>query len=266
MHNIIHQKKSSHFSLKHVAINSRLYFAMQLKFTMRHILELIFVRNSKYTLRARWLLLMLPFVCIACNSEPENQETEEAVPSNVLVAPPKPKKIDPAKFSSYLERKFMPKARLFGMFFQDRMQFHIVDEPDLTLYKQAVNELTFYHIDEELYKKKFLMGGDISESLMYTLGNFKLKPLDSVTKALAKKGPIIIREGKRRYLNQAFRNFELKWEKEDRLICYRTESDSLGIKSYIYSEEEPDYKFMFSAVKNGIQIREDEAVILEEVL
>ncbi len=203
---------------------------------------------------------------LSCEVETETKEPVEETVLIPAVEPPKPKKIDPARFTSYLERKYMPQAKLFGIFFQDRMHFHIVDEPDLTLYKQAVNELTFYHIDEELCKKKFAMGGDISESLIYTLGNFKLKPLDSVTTALAKAGPILIREGKRRYLNTDFRNFELKWEKEDRLIRYLAESDSLGIKSYTYSEEDPDYKFMLKALKYGIQIQEGEAEIIEEVL
>ncbi len=211
--------------------------------------------------------LLLIMVCIqSCEVETETKEPIEEPQILEAVAPPPPKKIDPAKFTSYLERKYMPQAKLFGMFFQDRMQFHIVDEPDLTLYKESVNELTFYHIDEELCKKKFLMGGDISESLIYTLGSFKLKPLDSVTTALAKEGPILIREGKRRYLNSAFRNFELKWEKEDRLVRYLTQSDSLGTKSFTYSEEDPDYKFMLKTVKYGIEIQEEVEATLEKVL
>ena len=205
-------------------------------------------------------------ILFSCQVETETYDATEEAPLIEPVERPKPKRIDPAKFTSYLERKYMPQAKLFGKFFQDRMQFHIVDGPDLTLYKESVDELTFYHIDEELCKKKFQMGGDISESLIYTLGNFKLKPLDSITKALARKGPIIIREGKRRYLNRAFKNFELKWEKEDRLIRYLTQSDSLGLRSYTYSEEDPDYQYMLKAVQYGIQLDFGEAEIIEEVL
>lgn len=213
-----------------------------------------------------FFLLAFSIFLFSCEVETETKEPVEETIEIPAVERPKVKKIDPAKFTSYLERKYMPQAKLFGIFFQDRMQFHIVDEPDLTLYKEAVNELTFYHIDEELCKKKFQMGGDISESLIYTLGNFKLKPLDSVTTAIAKAGPILMREGKRRYLNNEFRNFELKWEKEDRLIRYLAESDSSGAMSYTYSEEDPDYKFMLKALKYGIQMQAEEAKIIEEVL
>lgn len=224
------------------------------------------MRISKNSLLSSGFSLALLLALFSCDVETETLESTEETPLLPVVEPPKPKKIDPVKFTSYLERKYMPQAKLFGMFFQERMQFNIVDDPDLTLYKQSVNELTFYHIDEELYKKKFLMGGDISESLIYTLGNFKMKPLDSITTALAKAGPILIREGKRRYLNTAFRNFELKWEKEDRLIRYLAKSDSLGEKTFTYSEENPEYKFMLKALKYGIQIQEGEAEIIEEVL
>ncbi|MDW3197590.1 MAG: hypothetical protein R8G66_34810 [Cytophagales bacterium] len=213
-----------------------------------------------------YLLVAFSILLWSCEVETETEEPVKEITQIPAVERPKPKRIDPAKFTSYLERKYMPQAKLFGVFFQDRMQFHIVDEPDLTLYKQDVNELTFYHIDEELCKKKFIMGGDISESLIYTLGNFKMKPLDSVTTAIAKAGPIIIRQEGRRYLNSAFRNFELKWEKEGRLIRYLAESDSLGMMSYTYSEEDPDYKFMLKALKYGIKIQEEEAEIMEEVL
>ena len=214
----------------------------------------------------RFFLLAILMSLLSCDVETETKEPVDETPLLPSVAQPKPKKIDPAKLTSYLERKYMPQARLFGVFFQDRMQFHIVDEPDLTLFKQSVDELTFYHIDEELCKKKFQMGGDISESLIYTLGNFKLKPLDSVTTALAKAGPILIREGDRKYLNTAFRNYEWRWEKEDRLIRYLTESDTAGIKSFTYSEEDPDYKFQLKTLKYGIKIQEGEAEIIEKVL
>ena len=209
---------------------------------------------------------LMVFSLVSCQVETETKEPEAEAPLIEQVAPPAPKKLDPKKFSSYLERKFMPQAKLFGLFFQDRMQFHIVDDPDLTLYKQPVRELTFYHIDEELCKKKFQMGGDISESLMLTLGNFKLKPLDSITTTLAKKGPIIVREAGRRYLNTGFRNYEMTWEKTDRVVRFRTTSDSLGVKNYVYSEENPDYKLLLQSVKYGIQLQTGEAEIIEEVL
>lgn len=210
------------------------------------------------------LLILLVICGCSCAVETETHEPQKQVQEEVLSAPPK--RIDPNKFTSYLERKFMPQAELFGKFFQDRMQFHIVEEPDLTLYKQPVRELTFYHIDEELCKKKFQMGGDISESLIYTLGNFKLRPLDSLTKALAKQGPIIIREDGRKFLNSAFRNYEMTWSKQDRVVRYRTTSDSLGVRNYTYSEENPDYKLLLKTVKYGIQIQEEEAEVLEQVL
>jgi len=157
----------------------------------------------------------------------------------------------------------MPLAKLHGKFFEDRIEFHIVDKPDLTLFKSQVKELTFYHIDEELAKKKFLMSSDISSDLMDMYGGFKLKPLDSVTKVLAKNQPIIKRVGQRRFLNEELNHYELKWIKEDKTIRYKVSADTLGAKTFELSEEIPDYAFLFNSVEYGINIGKVDTLSIE---
>ena len=187
-----------------------------------------------------------------CSEQPEEAKatlTEEEVSP---VTPILKKKVVFPENWSYLERKFMPIAKLHGKFFQDRIEFHRVERPNLTLFKSQVEELTFCHIDEELGKKRFFMRDDISSGLIDTYGSFKLRPLDSLTKVIAKKGPIILKQDGERTLNADLTRYELRWEKEDKIIRYRVSTDTSGTKSFILSEEIPDYSFVFNSVEYGI--------------
>ncbi len=198
------------------------------------------------------LIIAITFLLfISCSDEKEETKAtvveEEIAPESTV----KKKVVFPENWS-YLERKFMPIAKLHGKFFQDRIEFHIVKQPNLTLFKSQVEELTFYHIDEELGKKKFLMQSDISSDLMDTYGSFKLKPLDSLTKVTAQAGPIILRENGQRFLNEDLTRYELKWEKKDKIIRYQVSTDTSGSRSFTLSEEIPDYSFVFNSVEYGI--------------
>ena len=198
------------------------------------------------------LIIAITFLLfISCSDEKEEKKAtvveEEIAPESTV----KKKVVFPENWS-YLERKFMPIAKLHGKFFQDRIEFHIVKQPNLTLFKSQVEELTFYHIDEELGKKKFLMQSDISSDLMDTYGSFKLKPLDSLTKVTAQAGPIILRENGQRFLNEDLTRYELKWEKKDKIIRYQVSTDTSGSRSFTLSEEIPDYSFVFNSVEYGI--------------
>ncbi len=202
---------------------------------------------------AGWALLLSLLVSNCKNEEPPaTQRAAEVKTDSVNIATaPKPKVKFPENWS-YLERKFMPQAKLHGKFFDNRIQFHIVKNPSLTLFRTMVSELTFYHIDEELAKKKFMLQGDISSDLMETYGNFKLRPLDSLTKAIAKGEPIISRVGKRRVLNDGLRHYEIRWEKPNKTIRYRVSADTVGRQIYELSEEIPDYSLLFNSVEYGI--------------
>ena len=198
------------------------------------------------------LIIAITFLLfISCSDEKEETKAtvveEEIAPESTV----KKKVVFPENWS-YLERKFMPIAKLHGKFFQDRIEFHIVKQPNLTLFKSQVEELTFYHIDEELGKKKFLMQTDISSDLMDIYGSFKLKPLDSLTKVTARAGPIILRENAQRFLNEDLTRYELKWEKKDKIIRYQVSTDTSGSRSFTLSEEIPDYSFVFNSVEYGI--------------
>ncbi len=205
------------------------------------------MRYNRYWVILAWVALS------ACDEDKKQLADNEKQVLDTLdhLLAKKTKPIAPQSWS-YLERQFMPKAKLYGKFFEDRVQFHIVNDPALTLYRTSVKELTFYHIDEELAKKKFLMYGDISSDLMETYGNFKLKPLDSLSKFVAKTKTIIKKVGERPYLNEELRQYEMRWEKQDKTIRYRVSSDSTGTRSYELSEEIPDYAFLFNSVEYGI--------------
>jgi len=158
---------------------------------------------------------------------------------------------------SYLERKYLPLSELYGKFFQDRIEFHILENPDLTLYKTQVKELTFYHIDSELSKKKFIMADDISADLMAVFGKFKLKPLDSLSLLTAQNEAIIKKAAGDRILNERITNYEMRWEKPDRTIRYKASPQTDGVVEYEYSEEVPDYKYLLQSVQTGLKVYMD---------
>lgn len=219
--------------------------------------------NCPYLLKC-FIISLLFLATLACEEDKQPITNDSREPSNT-VAPQPPKRVEfkksPSKPKrSYLERKYLPESELFGKFFQDRIQFHIVKDPDLTLYKTKVKELTFYHIDDELSKKKFEMAGDISSDLVAVFGNFKLRPLDSVSVVIAKSEPIIKSNDQGKYINENLRNFEMRWEKTDKTIRFKTKTDSLGAKTFVYSEENSDYKFMFQSIQNGIGIEAIEEI------
>ena len=199
------------------------------------------------------LVLILIIIASGCKQE-ENPASKEVVDKIEEANEPVSPKTKPFEKSSlsYLERHFMPKSKLYGKFFQDRIQFHIVDQPDLTLFKTSVAELTFYHIDSELAKKKFVMVADISSDLIEMHGSFKFKPLDSASTAIAKTKTVLEKRENRRVLNDQLGSFEMRWEKEDRTIRYRVSPDSIGKFAYELSEEIPDYQYLFQSVEYGI--------------
>ena len=198
-------------------------------------------------------LIPLFLFLLSCEEKPVQTDASETVGSadSSRVKKTKAQK-PPPSYGSYLERRFMPQAKLYGKFFDERLQFHIVESPDLTLFKNKVESLTFYHIDEELTKKKFLMAGDISSDLMDVYGNFKFRPLDDTTKYFATKDKIIKRSNGVRHLNEGFTNYEMRWEKPDRIIRFKVSKDSAEY-TYEYSEENEDYKFLLATLELGIR-------------
>ncbi len=211
-------------------------------------------------------LLVGVFICLGCSREEPKQEVEE-VP--IVVAKVKETSLkdetELLKNLSYLERKYLPLSELYGKFFEDRIQFHILENPDLTLYKTKVRELTFYHIDNELSKKKFIMDGDISGDLMAVLGKFKLKPLDSVSLLTAQNETIIQHVDGDRALNTGITNYEMRWEKPNRTIRFRSSPDGDGKIAYVYSEEVPDYKFLLQSVQTGLKVYVDPDVVEKQI-
>ena len=214
----------------------------------------------------RQLILGLLLVSFGCQTEePKEEEVAEVKVAPVVIETSLKDDTDQLRNRSYLERKYLPLSELHGKFFQDRVEYHILENPDLTLYKTQVTELTFYHIDSELTKKKFIMGGDISGELMAVHGKFKLKPLDSVSLLAARNEAIIQFEAGDRSLNEKITNYEMRWEKSDRTIRYRATPQLEGETAYVYTEEVPDYKFLLQSVQTGIKIHVDPDVIEKEM-
>ncbi|MEM9328331.1 MAG: hypothetical protein AAGA85_21870 [Bacteroidota bacterium] len=205
-------------------------------------------------------------ICLSCATE---EQEEEVVEEPMILTEVKETSIkddtELLKGLSYLERKYLPLSELYGKFFQDRIQFHILEDPDLTLYKTKVKELTFYHIDNELSKKKFIMEGDISGDLMTVLGKFKLKPLDSLSLIVAQSETIIHKTAAGKAMNEGITNYEMRWEKDDRTIRFRASPQTDGQMAYVYSEEVPDYKFLLQSVQTGLKVYVDPDIIEEKM-
>lgn len=140
---------------------------------------------------------------------------------------------------------------LFGKFHNDRVEFHILEQPGLKLFSTNVDKLTLYFIDGYLCKKKYELAQDISKNLILKHGKFKVQPLNWQTRDFVKAFPELILNQKERVLSDSLSKYRLSWEVHKKTVKYIVEKKPSS-SSYHYIEEFPKFKSLYKAVEFGI--------------
>lgn len=140
---------------------------------------------------------------------------------------------------------------LFGKFYHDRIEFHIVDRPDIKILNTPVKRMTLYFIDSVLCKKKYELEENISNKLMNSLGSFKFQPIGMKSLEAAKMNGVIVYQPNGALLNPHLASYQMKWALEDRTVIFRHEEDSLA-ESNTYEEQLAEYKRLFNSAKSSI--------------
>lgn len=145
----------------------------------------------------------------------------------------------------------MDDDNLFGKFYNDRIEFHIVDHPTIEIFNTPVKRMTLYFIDSVLCKKKYELENDISNELMKNLGSFKFQPMGLESMNAAKKNGVIMYQTKGPILNPHLTKYQMKWLLDDRTVLFRHQEDSL-VESNLYEEQLPEYTRLFKAAQRNM--------------
>ena len=140
---------------------------------------------------------------------------------------------------------------LFGKFFNDRIEFHIIENPDIQLHHANVNKITLYYIDSILCKKKYELDRSIADELALEYGKLSYKSLNLATDSLVKSMGIVISSEKGNRLNPYLKKYQLKWKLDDKAIYFRHLENSLSTSNY-YIEELKEYQQLFNLVQREL--------------
>jgi len=134
----------------------------------------------------------------------------------------------------------------FGTFFQRRANFFVIHEPNRTLYQKKVKNITLYYLDDELFKTKYTMEEDISNTLINSFGRFEFHPHDSLGRALGRHKQLIQKKNGKTILNENLINYELRWSLADMEIVAKTNKTD-GLFEYV--ERRKDFEQVYKSVK-----------------
>jgi hypothetical protein len=144
---------------------------------------------------------------------------------------------------SQLSQKELDQS-LYGRFFYDRAEYYIIHRPSNKLMGRDILKATLYYMDGQLYKVKYLLDVDIANDLVNRHRQFKVKPLDEISRSVLKNQAVAFKVDTVLSLNSNLRNYELTWNRGEKEIRWRTGAD--GHPSlYEYSESLPDYRKKF---------------------
>ncbi|WP_422361080.1 hypothetical protein [Reichenbachiella sp.] len=137
---------------------------------------------------------------------------------------------------------------LFGKFYNDRIEFHIIDEPGIQIHSAEVKRVTLYYIDSVLCKKKYELDRSISDELAKTYGKLSYKSLNHTTDSLARHMGIVLRSENGNRLNPYLKKYQLKWKVDEKVIYFRHLEDS-STTSNFYIEELKEYRRLFNSAQ-----------------
>jgi len=183
----------------------------------------------------RYLLILVVSTFIACDTSEilENEDTDTKSSVDEV-------EITTVKNNSFpLKNKFgslnLDQAKNIGEFYDHRLRFFEIKNPDISFYKTPVKELVLYFIDSTLVKLRYELEEEVGSYLLDSLGMSKFKPLDSLSKALIVQKKVYNKLNAR--LNPELKNYELIWRDNSSVRKYRVKNfgDSLT-KRYFYHE------------------------------
>ena len=192
------------------------------------------------------LLITLAFLS-SCNNLKDAQSHEESSGLNSSLSKSEQNwdkveiETEKAEFTSNDEN-------LFGKFYNDHIEFHIIDDPDIQLYSAQVSKITLYYIDSILCRKKYELDREISDELAQSYGKLSYKSLNQETDSLAMQMGIVLKSEYGYRFNPYLKKYQLKWKVDDKVVYFQHLEDSLGANDY-YIEELKDYRRLFHEVQ-----------------
>lgn len=140
---------------------------------------------------------------------------------------------------------------LFGKFFEDRIEFHIIDNPEINLHNAQVEQITLYYIDGILCRKKYLLSKDIANQLAAQHGALTYRSLNIATDSLAREMGILLASENGKRFNPYLKKYQLKWVLHDTVIYFQHLEDSLETFNY-YIEEVAEYRDRYRSVQKDL--------------
>ena len=137
---------------------------------------------------------------------------------------------------------------LYGTFFGDRAEFFIVNDPKNLIHGAKIKKVTFCYLDGELCQSRYVLETDISDKLIRTHGNFKIKGFDFKDRRVIADQNVMIDYGKGMELNHDLHNFELTWTLGDRHIKMRVNRHAVD-QPFEYTEQLADYNLLFRSIE-----------------
>ncbi len=198
------------------------------------------------------LLLVISFLSLLGCQRVEKPRITKEIPKNVDL--PEPQKL-PADLQVLTINKSLEEERpvlddyLFGKFFQDRAVFFVIQNSTSTLFDARVNTAILYYLDGEHCKTKFIMSEDIGPQLIARYGNFKIIPLDDLTKELLAKEEVIVADNHKRVINKSFRKYELLWKLNTKIVRFKVDPEN-STEPYVYTEHVLQYDNLYRSLES----------------
>jgi hypothetical protein len=197
-------------------------------------------------------LLLLVFTACQISDEEKAENTSKKSYRIAELAPSKEAKKETLfGITDSLSNFSFNEEYLFGKFYNDRIEFHIIDQPGMKLFNSDVNRLNLYFLAWYLCKKKYELSADISNNLIVRHGKFKVQPLNWTTKNFVTTYTELILNQKEKTLSDSLSNYQLSWIIKRKNVKYIVEKKP-NSSSFHYIEAFPKFKSLYKAVAFGI--------------
>lgn len=182
------------------------------------------------------------FICLSCerNHQVNYEKNSEPVQVVRIENTPKSDDIEDLQLSDSYNDLNLTSARNIGEFFDHRVKFFKIDNPDMTIGHGAINEIILYYIDSTLARIRYEVTEDVSNHLMDSLGVSRFKPLDERSKELLKVKKVWNKYTRK--LHSDLKNYELVWREPNTVTRFQVHKDEKdSINSFLYYHEMTGY-------------------------
>ncbi len=139
---------------------------------------------------------------------------------------------------------------LYGKFFDKRIQFYTLDNPNFSFSSSEVNFVSLCFIDSVLMRKRYSLESDISAVLIREFGNFTFRPTDSLSREALAAKKVSARNSGLYFGREKLINYQLKWKNETSTIIYKSYRSDTTMK-YEFLEEVTAYKPIFREIERS---------------